>query len=138
MKWRVLLLVGLVVGSGSVVAGGSVDLGRPFTCLDVSPMPMRITGAGLVMGGVLYPIIDPNASLSPRVTNAIFGGQDGLSEINVMQFGDGRVNVSYMKFKYNPYELGVDPDKAKVYEKASYSVENPPVFFKSKNQGCKN
>ncbi|XUA17733.1 hypothetical protein ACQVA2_13725 [Citrobacter sp. OP27] len=134
----VIAAFALACSCQAIADGSVVDLGSSFVCMDVSPTPMRITDKGLVMGGVVYPLINPNASSSPTITNAIFGSADGLSEIDVHQNENGGVSVSYMKFRVNPIDAGGDPDKFKIFEKASFGVEEPPAYFHSKNRGCRN
>lgn len=132
----VVLSLGLL-SFGAVARVEVVDLSLPFTCPDVSPAPLRINEKGLVMSGVFYPLVNPNASLSPIITNAVFTGIGGVSEIDVFQHSDGSVDVSYMKYKKRSSgKVRVDSDK--IFEKASYSVENQPAYFYSKNQGCRN
>ncbi|MBE0184159.1 hypothetical protein FOT90_00910 [Klebsiella aerogenes] len=136
---KIKTLLSGVIWLASVGANaGMVDLNKPFTCPDVSPTPMQITDAGLKMNGVTYGLIDPNASSIPSITNSIFGSSDGLIEIDIRQNSDsGKVDVSYMKFRSGEF-ASPDPDKRKIFEKASYKIEDPPAYFFSKNQGCKN
>jgi hypothetical protein len=134
MKINSLFVVSLLIASNAM----AMDLSQPFICPDISPTPMRIVENGLMMNGVVYPLKNPNSSWSPLITNTIFGSRDGLEEIDVMQHGNGKVDVSYMKYRFNPYESEVNPDKAKAFEKASYSIEDPPAYFFSKGQGCQN
>lgn len=144
MKAKLILIAGAVVIGITVfcfsgeVGAEAVDLSKSFTCPDVSPTPMHITKGGLLMGGVLYPTVNSNASMSARITTSIFGSDDGMNEIDVRQEDNGSVTVSYMKFKVNPIDALGSPDDNKLFEKASFSLESPPIFFHSKNQGCKN
>ncbi len=90
------------------------------------------------MNGLTYHLVDPNASSIPEITNIIFGSDDNLSEIDVRQDGSGALEVSYMKFRSDPTRTNVNIDQLKVFEKASFSIENPPAYFFSKNRGCHN
>ncbi|HGB5300385.1 TPA: hypothetical protein ACIVOM_003626 [Salmonella enterica subsp. enterica serovar Virchow] len=134
------IIIGALLALASIAAHAeSIDLSKPFTCPDVSPAPMHITERGLVMGGVLYPIYNSNASLTPVLTNAIFRSRDNLEEIDVVQYSsNGKVSVSYMKFKSNPDQFtDYDAiDNNKIFEKASGEAVDPKPFFYSKNQGC--
>ncbi|EBT2241105.1 hypothetical protein CJH86_05505 [Salmonella enterica] len=138
-----LLISGLMLCAAlPAFAGESIDLSKPFTCKDVSPSPMHITEKGLVMGGVLYPLYNPNAASTPVLTNAIFRSRDNLEEIDVVQYAsDGKVNVSYMKFYSDPDQLVASGnfeaiDNNKIFEKASGEALDPKPFYHSKNQGC--
>ncbi|EID4122201.1 hypothetical protein LBX38_003260 [Salmonella enterica] len=138
-----LALAGVAHANGMTISNGnkaeSIDLSKPFTCPDVNPAPMHITEKGLIMGGVLYPLYDPNASLTPVMTNTIFRSRDNLQEIDVVQYAsDGKISVSYMKFRSDPDQLTNydEIDSNKVFEKASGEALQPKPFFYSKNQGC--
>lgn len=140
---KALFINMLVIGSTASAQAGmfdsSIDLSKPFTCKDVSPSPLRITEKGLIMGGVLYPLYNPNAASTPVLTNTIFRSRDNLEEIDVVQYAsDGKVNVSYMKFYSDPDQFTnyEDMDKNKVFEKASGEAVDPKPFYHSKNQGC--
>lgn len=116
-----------------------IDLSKPFICKDISPTPLRITEKGLIMGGVVYPLYNPNAASTPKLTNAIFRSKDNLEEIDVRQDAeDGKVDVSYMKFSINPDELTNDAaiENSKIFEKGSFKAYNPGPKYFSKNQGC--
>ena len=133
---RTLLINSLFLSFNS--SAGLVDLNKPFICPDISPIAMQITKDGLKMGGVFYSLTDPNASSAPSITNAIFSSDDGLNEIDIKQYTTGTVDVSYIKFSIRPYDAGINPDEVKIFEKASFSVENPPSYFSSQNKGCRN
>lgn len=124
--------------STPVTIAATVDLNLPFVCPDISPTSMMITKAGLTMGGVIYPLTDPNASSVAEISTSIFTSDDGLNEIDIRQNDTGEVEVSYMKFKEKIDEYIGDSDKLKVFEKASFSIKNPPPYFFSKNKVCRN
>ncbi|MDE5205552.1 hypothetical protein QNN88_13095 [Citrobacter sp. ANG330] len=133
------IMSGAAVSAKAGIFDSSIDLSKPFTCKDVSPSPMRITEKGLIMGGVLYPLYNPNAASTPALTNTIFRSRDNLEEIDVVQYAsDGKVSVSYMKF-YNDPDQFTDYeaiDNNKIFEKASGEAVDPKPFYHSKNQGC--
>lgn len=137
MNWRGWLFA-LLLSVFGVVNAEVVDLSLPFTCPDVSPTPMRINEKGLVMGGGIYPLVNPNTSLNPAITNTVFGDNDGLIEVDVIQYESGKVDVSYMRFRVNPAYVTGDQDDNKIFEKASYGTIEGASYFHSKNQGCKN
>lgn len=137
------LLCGLALTSSMAAHAGlftsPIDLSKPFICKDVSPTPMRITEKGLIMGGVLYPLYNPNAASTPMLTNTIFRSRDNLEEIDVVQHSsNGEVSVSYMKFRSNPDQFldDVSIEKNKIFEKGSFEAVNPGPTYYSKNQGC--
>ncbi|HEX4499612.1 MAG TPA: hypothetical protein VH187_00360 [Scandinavium sp.] len=116
-----------------------IDLSKPFICKDISPTPMHITDKGLIVSGVLYPLYNSNSSSTPVLTNTIFRSLDNLEEIDIIQNSDnGKVNVSYMKFRINPDQLINDEsiENNKVFEKGSFDAVNPGPTYYSKNQGC--
>lgn len=91
------------------------------------------------MGGVLYPLYNPNAASTPRITNAIFRSRNNLEEIDVVQdTKDGSVDVSYMKFRSNPDQFMDDAsiENNKIFEKGSFEAVNPGPTYYSENQGC--
>ncbi|TQI79365.1 hypothetical protein FHU10_0557 [Serratia fonticola] len=92
------------------------------------------------MSGVLYPLYTPNAASTPMLTNTIFRSRDNLEEIDVVQYSsDGKVNVSYMKFRSNPDQFIDDAsiENNKIFEKGSFEAVNPGPNYYSRNQGCK-
>ncbi|HCD1999511.1 hypothetical protein [Citrobacter farmeri] len=133
------IMLGVAVPAKAGMFDSSIDLSKPFTCKDVSPSPMRIIEKGLIMGGVLYPLYNPNAASTPVLTNTIFRSRDNLEEIDVVQYAsDGKVSVSYMKFYSNPDQFTdyESIDNNKIFEKASGKAVDPKPFYHSKNQGC--
>ncbi|WP_368894340.1 hypothetical protein [Kluyvera ascorbata] len=133
------LLLGANFSVQASIFSNAIDLSKPFTCKDISPSPMRITEKGLMMGGVLYPLYNPNAASTPRITNAIFRSRNNLEEIDVVQdTKDGSVDVSYMKFRSNPDQFMDDAsiENNKIFEKGSFEAVNPGPTYYSENQGC--
>ncbi len=121
-----LIVVATVLFSGATFSthaglfSSPIDLSKPFICKDISPTPLHITEKGLIMGGVVYPLYNPNAASTPKLTNAIFRSKDNLEEIDVRQDAeDGKVDVSYMKFSINPDALANDAaiENSKIFEK---------------------
>lgn len=140
-----LIVVATVLFSGATFSthaglfSSPIDLSKPFICKDISPTPLHITEKGLIMGGVVYPLYNPNAASTPKLTNAIFRSKDNREEIDVRQDAeDGKVDVSYMKFSINPDALANDAaiENSKIFEKGSFKAYNPGPKYYSKNQGC--
>ncbi|WP_297122705.1 hypothetical protein [uncultured Enterobacter sp.] len=139
----VMLIAGAQLGMCFSVQAGlfskPIDLSKPFVCKDISPTPMRITEKGLIIGGIVYPLYNPNAASTPTMTNSIFRSKDNLEEIDILQYAsDGEISVSYMKFYSDPDQFMDEAliEKNKIFEKASFAVDNPNPYFHSKNQGC--
>lgn len=133
------LLLGASLSSHAGLFSNPIDLSKPFLCKDVSPTPLHITEKGLVMGGVLYPLYNPNAASTPKLTNTIFRSRDSLEEIDVVQYAsNGKVSVSYMKFRSNPDQFLDDAsiENNKIFEKGSFEALNPGPNYYSQNQGC--
>jgi len=133
------LLLGANVSAHAGLFSCPIDLSKPFICKDVSPTPMRITDKGLMMGGVLYPLYNPNAASIPTLTNTIFRSRDNLEEIDIVQYADdGKISVSYMKFRFDPDQFFDDAaiENNKIFEKGSFKAMNPGPKYFSKNQGC--
>lgn len=133
------VLVITSVSSKASVFPDVIDLSKPFVCKDISPAPLRITEQGLIMGGTLYPLYNPNAASSPELKNSIFRSHDNTEEIDVVQYAsDGSVSVSYMKFRRNIDDLLSDTaiEQNKIFEKGSFlPVKSDPTYY-SKGQGC--
>lgn len=134
-----ILLLGTSIFAHAGVFSNPIDLSKPFVCKDISPSPLRITEKGLIMGGVLYPLYNPNAASTPALTNTIFRSRDNLEEIDIVQYTrNGKVDVSYMKFRSNPDQFtdDISIENNKIFERGSFKASNPGSTYYSNNQGC--
>ncbi|MEQ4454281.1 hypothetical protein ABNT06_23130 [Kosakonia sacchari] len=134
-----ILLLGTSIFAHAGIFSNPIDLSKPFICKGISPSPLRITEKGLIMGGVLYPLYNPNAASTPALTNTIFRSRDNLEEIDIVQYArNGKVDVSYMKFRSNPDQFtdDISIENNKIFERGSFKASNPGSTYYSNNPGC--